>query len=197
LAPRDLSVALITWSPTPGGRGSMSTAGKVLVVLVLLTSLAWLVLASGVAQLNTNGNTRLHELTEQIEKLQTDFKHSQDEIVAVRDQTSSIQESNDRDRTVLRARQSDLEKARSKIIEYMTRVQYQLATVKDTIEKAKTTLQHRIEEQASEQQALVQAKSEVEDLKSKNGELLSQLSTLRQNFETVYRSNIESLGKTH
>ena len=175
----------------------MSTAGKVLIVLVLLTSLVWLVLASGVAQLNTNGNTRLHELTEQIEKLQTDFKQSQDEIVAVRDQTSSIQENVDRQITVLRARQSDLEKARSKIIEYMTRVQYQLATLKDTIEKAKTTLQHRIEEQASEQQALVQAKSEVEDLKSKNGELLSQLSTLRQNFETVYRSNIESLGKTH
>jgi chromosome segregation ATPase len=175
----------------------MSTAGKVLIVLVLLASLVWLVLASGVAQLNTNGNTRLHELTVQIDKLQTDFKRSQDEIVAVRDQTSSIQENVDRQITVLRARQSDLEKARSKIIEYMTRVQYQLATVKDTIEKAKTTLQHRIEEQASEQQALVQAKSEVEDLKAKNGELLSQLSTLRQNFETVYRSNIESLGKTH
>ena len=175
----------------------MSTAGKVLIVLVLLTSLVWLVLASGVAQLNTNGNTRLHELTVQIDKLQTDFKQSQDEIVAVRDQTSTIQENVDRQITVLRARQSDLEKARSKIIEYMTRVQYQLATVKDTIEKAKTTLQHRIEEQASEQQALVQAKSEVEDLKAKNGELLSQLSTLRQNFETVYRSNIESLGKTH
>ena len=175
----------------------MSTAGKVLIVLVLLASLVWLVLASGVAQLNTNGNTRLHELTVQIDKLQTDFKQSQDEIVAVRDQTSSIQENVDRQITVLRARQSDLEKARSKIIEYMTRVQYQLATVKDTIEKAKMTLQHRIEEQASEQQALVQAKSEVEDLKAKNGELLSQLSTLRQNFETVYRSNIESLGKTH
>ena len=175
----------------------MSTAGKVLIVLVLLTSLVWLVLASGVAQLNTNGNTRLHELTVQIDKLQTDFKQSQDEIVAVRDQTSTIQENVDRQITVLRARQSDLEKARSKIIEYMTRVQYQLATVKDTIEKAKTTLQHRIDEQASEQQALVQAKSEVEDLKAKNGELLSQLSTLRQNFETVYRSNIESLGKTH
>jgi chromosome segregation ATPase len=175
----------------------MSTAGKVLIVLVLLTSLVWLVLASGVAQLNTNGNTRLHELTVQIDKLQTDFKQSQDEIVAVRDQTSTIQENVDRQITVLRARQSDLEKARSKIIEYMTRVQYQLATVKDTIEKAKSTLQHRIDEQASEQQALVQAKSEVEDLKAKNGELLSQLSTLRQNFETVYRSNIESLGKTH
>jgi chromosome segregation ATPase len=175
----------------------MSTAGKVLIVLVLLTSLVWLVLASGVAQLNTNGNTKLHDLTVQIEKLQTDFKQTQDEIVAVRDQTSSIQENVDRQITVLRARQSDLEKARSQILEYMTRVQYQLATVKDTIEKAKTTLQNRIDEHASEQQALVKAKSEVEDLKSKNGELLSQLTTLRKDFETVYHSNIESLGKTH
>jgi chromosome segregation ATPase len=175
----------------------MSTAGKVLIVLVLLTSLVWLVLASGVAQLNTNGNTKLHDLIVEIEKLQTDVKQTQDEIVAVRDESSSIQESVDRERTVLRARQSDLEKARSQILEYMTRVQYQLATVKDTIEKAKTTLQHRNDEHASEQQALVQAKSEVEDLKAKNGELLSQLTTLRKNFETVYHSNIESLGKTN
>jgi chromosome segregation ATPase len=175
----------------------MSTAGKVLVVLVLLTSLVWIVLASGVAQLNTNGNTRLHSLVEQIEKLQTDLKQTQDEIVSVRDQTSSIQESVDREVTVLRARQSDLEKTRSQKLDSMTRVQYQLATLKDTIEKAKTTLQNRIDEQASEQQALVQARSEVEDLKAKNGELLSQLSTLRKNFTDVYHSNIETLGKTH
>ena len=95
----------------------MSTAGKVLVVLVLLTSLVWIVLASGVAQLNTNGNTRLHELTEQIEKLQTDFKQTQDEIASLRDQTSSIQEDVDREVTVLRAHQSDVEKARSQIQE--------------------------------------------------------------------------------
>ena len=175
----------------------MSTAGKVLVILVLLTSVAWIVLASGVAQLNTNGNTRLHDLTVQIDKLQTGFKQTHDEIVSLRDQTSSIQEDVDRQIAVLRARQSDVERARSQIQESLSRVQYQLATVKETIEKAKTALQHRIEEQASEQQALAQAKSEVEDLKAKNGELLSQLSTLRKNFETVYHSNVESLGKTH
>jgi chromosome segregation ATPase len=174
----------------------MSTAGKVLVVLVLLTSLVWIVLASGVAQLNTNGNTRLHDLAVQIEKLQNDFKQTQDETVSLRDQTSSIQENVDREVTVLRARQSDLEKDRSQNQERLSRVQYQLATVKETIEKAKTALQHRIEEQASEQQALAQAKSEVEDLKAKNGELLSELSTLRKNFETVYHSNVEALGKT-
>jgi chromosome segregation ATPase len=175
----------------------MSTAGKVLVVLVLLTSLVWIVLASGVAQLNTNGNTRLHDLAVQVEKLQTDFKQTQDEIASLRDQTSSIQEDVDREVTVLRAHQSDVEKARSQIQEMLARVQYQLATVKETIEKAKTALNDRIAEQASEQQALAQAKSEVEDLKGKNGELLSQLSTLRKNFESVYHSNVESLGKTH
>ena len=34
----------------------MSTAGKVLVVLVTLTTLVWMILAAGVAQLNRNGN---------------------------------------------------------------------------------------------------------------------------------------------
>ena len=36
----------------PGGRGLMSTAGKVLVVLVMLFALVWMILAGGVAQLN-------------------------------------------------------------------------------------------------------------------------------------------------
>ena len=36
----------------------MSTAGKVLVVLVMLTAIVCLILAGGVAQLNRNGNQR-------------------------------------------------------------------------------------------------------------------------------------------
>ena len=34
----------------------MSTAGKVLVVLILLASLVWMMLTAGVDQLNRNGN---------------------------------------------------------------------------------------------------------------------------------------------
>jgi hypothetical protein len=37
----------------------MSTAGKVLIVLVMLTSLGWIILSAGVSQLNANGNKRL------------------------------------------------------------------------------------------------------------------------------------------
>ena len=36
------TAALLTRFLTPGGRGPMSTAGKVLVVLVMLASLVWI-----------------------------------------------------------------------------------------------------------------------------------------------------------
>ena len=87
----------------------------------MLTSLVWMVLSAGVAQLNTNGNKRLHDLTEEVEKLQDDVKQTQDDIVSLHDQTSSVQESIDREFTVLRARQSDVEKARSQIRESLSR----------------------------------------------------------------------------
>ena len=39
----------------------MSTAGKVLIVLVMLMTFVWIVLAAGVSRLNTNANKRLHD----------------------------------------------------------------------------------------------------------------------------------------
>ena len=45
-----------------GRRDLMSTAGKVLVVLIMLASLVWMVLMAGVAQLNRTGNKTLQEL---------------------------------------------------------------------------------------------------------------------------------------
>ena len=62
----------------------MSTAGKVLAVLVMLMSLVWMILSAGVSQLNTNGNKKLHDLAEQIAKLQDDVEQAQDDIVALK-----------------------------------------------------------------------------------------------------------------
>jgi chromosome segregation ATPase len=174
----------------------MSTAGKVLIVLILLASLVWIILSAGVAQLNTNGNTRLHELTEQIGKLQDEFKQTQDEIVSLRDQTSSIQENIDREFAVLRSRQSDVEKARSQIQETLSRVQYQLAILQETIDRAKTALQNRNLEHQAEEQALAQSRSDVKELMDGSRQLASRLSALRKEFESTYHANIELLGKT-
>jgi peptidoglycan hydrolase CwlO-like protein len=180
----------------PGLESPMSTAGKVLAVLVLITTLVWIILSAGVAQLNSNGNKRLHDLTQEVEKLQETIKQTQDDIVSLRTQTSAVEESADREFIVLRAKQSDIEKARSQILDIRARVEYQLAILQDTIEKAKTALQNRNLEQQSEEQVLAQARSEVKDLMDQSGALMSQLGSLRKDFQTIYHTNVESLGKT-
>lgn len=173
----------------------MSTAGKVLVVLFLLTSLIWVVLTAGVAQLNTNGNTKLHELTRDVEKLQGDVEQTHHDVVSLLDQTAQVQEQVDREFALLRTRQSDVEKARSQIQETLSRAQYQLATVEETVKSAQTALEHRKTEEQEETKALAQAKSEVQDLMARSTELMDRLTTLRKDFKTTFAANIEMLGK--
>ena len=153
----------------------MSTAGKVLAVLVMLMSLVWMILSAGVSQLNTNGNKKLHDLAEQVEKLQEDVEKAQDDIVALKSSASSVQEQLDHEVTVLHARQSDHEKDRSQIRESLARWQYQLATVQETIDRAKAALQHRIEEHQTGEQVLAKSKSDVKELMDRSGELMTQL----------------------
>ena len=68
----------------------MSTAGKVLIVLVMLVIVVWIVLAAGVSQLNTNGNTKLHDLQTQVEKLEGDVAKTQADVVSLIDSTSQV-----------------------------------------------------------------------------------------------------------
>ena len=174
----------------------MSTAGKVLAVFVMLMSLVWMILSAGVSQLNTNGNQKLHDLAEQVEKLQDDMTKAQDDIVALKSSAASEQEKRDHEVTVLHARQSDHEKDRSQIRESLSRWQYELATVQETIDRAKSALQHRVDEHQTSEQVLAKSKSDVKELMDRSGELMNQLLALRKEFQSTYHSNIESLGKT-
>jgi uncharacterized phage infection (PIP) family protein YhgE len=189
--------ARLTRSPTPGGRALMSTAGKVLVVLVTLTTLVWMILASGVGQLNRNGNNRLHELNVQLAKAQDDLKQTQNDIVAFRDETSSIQEKVDRDIILLEARLADVQKVRSQIIDGLERLKYQLATVTEAIKGAQTALEHRNTERQAEEKALADTKAEVQSLMAESSQLANRLSDLRQTFRTTYKANVEMVGKSH
>jgi chromosome segregation ATPase len=174
----------------------MSTAGKVLAVLLMLMSLVWMILSAGVSQLNTNGNKKLHDLAEQVEKLQDDVEKAHDDVVALKSSAATIQEQLDHEIAMLYARQSDHEKDRSQIRESLARWQYQLATVQETIDRAKSALQHRTEEQQTGEQVLAKSKSDVKELMDRSGELMSQLDGLRKEFQATYHANIESLGKT-
>jgi len=173
----------------------MSTAGKVLVVFIVLATLVWLILMGGVAQLNRNGNQALQKLDQDLEKMQADLEETQRQIATLRDQTTATQEEFDRQITALRDQQAELEKARSQIVETLTRVQYQLAIVEDTIKGARTSLEHRNAEHQGEEKAMTDLRGEVKDLKTRNDQLLARLQTLRGQFQQTYHTNLDMISK--
>jgi len=178
-----------------GGRSSMSTAGKVLAVLVMLMTLVWMILSAGVDQLNTNFNRKIHDLNVQVEKLDGDVDQARTDLEGLKSSASSLQEALDHELLVLNARESDLEKDRSQIKESLSHWQFQLETANETIERAKTGLQHRTEEHESSQQLLAKSKADVKELMDRCGELSDQLLALRKEFTATYSANVESLGK--
>ena len=173
----------------------MSTAGKVLVVLIMLASLVWMLLTAGVTQLNRNGNQALIELTNKVSKLQEDVKSTQDEIVGVKNQTTVLQEQMDRDLEVIQARQSDVQRATSSVREILSRVQYELANVQQTVQEAEQERTHRAEEKAAEEKGLADARQEVVSLKAKDRELTDRLVNLRSQFTTTRKANLDLVGK--
>lgn len=173
----------------------MSTAGKVLSVLVMLVLVVWIVLAAGVARLNTNGNDALHKLTEQVEKLRVDVEKTQGDVTALRDQTGTIQAKVHRDLTVLQDRYTELKTAHSQITESFNRYTYQLGTVNEAVKSADELRQHRIGERDAEQKVLDDTRSEVKTLVADSSQLMNRLDTLRKTFQQTYQKNLASLGK--
>jgi peptidoglycan hydrolase CwlO-like protein len=173
----------------------MSTAGKVLVVLVMLASIACLILAGGVAQLNANANKRLLDLSNELAKAREDIEAARREAMATRDETTETQERIDRQVATLRARQNDLERSRSQIVENLTRLQYDLGTVNATIDGANTSKTSHGAEFEADDRALAELRGRVQALKDNNAQLMDRLKSLRQQFQDTYHKNVEMLGK--
>jgi peptidoglycan hydrolase CwlO-like protein len=173
----------------------MSTAGKVLAVLVMLVIVVWVILAAGVARLNTNANTKLHNLQVEVGRLDEEVTKTQAEVASLTDSTSEVRTQIDLTFAVLRARQTDVDQARSQILETLLSLQFQLATAQDTVKSAQTALDNRNAEVQSETKALAMGRSNVKDLITDTDQLRERLAALRKDFQTTYRSNLEILGK--
>jgi len=173
----------------------MSTAGKVLVVLIMLASLVWMALMAGVTQLNRNGNQALNSLDDKVVQLTDDVQTTRAKIVEIKDQTSVLQEQMDKDLTVIRSRQLDVERVNSNIKEILARVQYQLATLGETVKNAEGAAKQRADEKVAEQKALADAKADVESLKGQNQELTNRLTGLRNEFKATLKTNASLVGQ--
>ena len=173
----------------------MSTAGKVLVVFVMIGAIVWLILASGVAQFHYNANEQLDKLSKQLEEVRTNLQDTRSEIASLHDQTASAQEELDRQITTFRAQIADLEKGRSQVLESLTRVKYQKEIVDGTVNAAKSQFEHRTAEHQAEEKAMADLRDEVQNLKSQNGQLMARLQTLRQQYQDTYHKNLDLIHK--
>ena len=173
----------------------MSTAGKVLVVLIMLVAIGCLILAGGVGQLNYNANQKLQQLTVEVEKTQKDLEETRLDIMKYRDETSVTQEKIDREVAALLSQQTDLERTRSQITDMLNRAQYDLSVVKGTIADAQDSLQARITELDAETKAMADLRRNVQLLKERNAQSMNRLESLRKQFQKTHQANVEMLGK--
>jgi chromosome segregation ATPase len=167
----------------------MPTPGKVLVVLVMLLAPVWVILVSAVAQLNMSGGEQVGKLKQQVESLEKQVSDARRQVVALKDQITLAQVAMDEDLAVIRARQADLQKARSETIEMATRAKLQVASTQEAAKQAEATRDLRTTEKMQEIAAKEAAEKEVEALKQAHAESVEQLDKLRSEFKATIDSN--------
>lgn len=172
----------------------MSTAGKVLVVLIMLVAIGCMLLGGGVAQLNHNANERLEKLSEDLEKTQASLETTKKDIINYRDQTTIAQEKIDREIAALQAQQADLERTRTQVSDTLSRLQYDLSTVNGTIAAAKESLRIRVAEFDADTKAMEDLRRGVQALRADNAQLMARLASLRKQFQDTHHKNLETVS---
>jgi len=167
----------------------MSTAGKVLVVLVLLLLPVWIILVSTVATLNMEWTQALAKQTTQVATLEGDVAKNTQAIADLQAKISLEQVTSEAEQTVLRARVADVERAKAEAIEIQTGVKVQLAMLQNAVAKAQVARKDRDQEQQNETAGLAAARMTVDELKAANSELLNELTQLRDEFKSLLESN--------
>ena len=167
----------------------MSTAGKVLAVLIMLMAVVWVFLTAAATQLNRNGAKAVEDVKNQVAKLEAEVNTAELDLQKTKDEWNQDQAATQNALTVLGARQSDVEKTRSAWQEILTRVTIQLANAESTVKASEVNRDQRVADKKSETEALAKAKADVEQLKADRSELMARLTELRDKFKTTLDEN--------
>jgi chromosome segregation ATPase len=173
----------------------MSTAGKVLVVLVLLVAPVWIVMVSTVAQLNKNAGAALAGLEKTVANLETEVATMTKNVVSLKDQISLEQEAMNQQLAASRARQAGLQKLRSEWSEISSREANQVAAMQEAAKRAEATRDLRAAERVQEAAAKQAAEAEVEKLQQEHAQLTEQLDKLRGEFKATVDENRKLMAR--
>ncbi|MHC5542181.1 hypothetical protein ACYOEI_28500 [Singulisphaera rosea] len=167
----------------------MSTAGKVLVVLVLLVLPIWIILVASVANLNTEWTMALKKLEGNIKTLEKQVADNEAMSHGLKDQIALAQSTAETNHVVIRSKLAEIERARAETTQIKTAVDVQLDTLKAALASAESTREHRKTEAQEEEKAKGAALADVERLKGETNQLMDQLSKLREEFKSTLDAN--------
>lgn len=167
----------------------MSTLGKVLVALIALPLLAWLWLASGIAELNRNWGKRIVEVDGQIAQAKADILTTRGDITAYKNRIDLAQRERDERLTTLRGLVSQLYKAESYSKETLERFSLQRTGLEQDAAAAQRRLDGRVQELADTKKAVSDAQTELAQLKEDNSRDRGQLEMLRMQFRSTLEEN--------
>jgi chromosome segregation ATPase len=173
----------------------MSTAGKVLVVIVMLAILGWVILASLVTERNKNWGREMQRLSVEVDKLDVELAKLRSELDQRVADVSSRQRESNNELTVLRVRLNDVQKLETTTLESLTRAQFQVQSVQSAATSAQNDLDRRKAEEAETGKLLAAGRSKVDQLKEAVGAQLAELAKLRQSFKSLLSQNKEMLGR--
>ncbi len=168
----------------------MSTAGKVLTVLSVLLMLVWIMLISGVAQLNTDSAKRVADLRTKAEGLRADVVKAQEDAVDAHGAIVKEQEDKDRELAHVRIRESRAEVQLTETRELLARTQFLVEKAAGALAAAKEDLNLRNQEKADLEKAKADGTALVDKLRGENAERLDQLGKLRDEFQRARQQNV-------
>ncbi|HEU5117537.1 MAG TPA: hypothetical protein VFT74_12910 [Isosphaeraceae bacterium] len=173
----------------------MSTAGKVLSVLVALSILGAIFLSAQVAQLNRNWGQKLDQVKADLVKAQDAIPPVIVEIRQLKDQIVLIQLEKDDQLTRLRSTLSRLQKADSDTKETLDRYNIQLATADQQMQQAKLFLETAKRERAETQQEYARTLAELNQLADQNAQMLAELERLRSSLVATLQESQSDVRK--
>lgn len=167
----------------------MSTVGKVLIVLVALSLLGWIFLASLVAEHHANWTKRLNDVKAEVAAVQAELPPLSEAIDRNKAETTLMQVGLDRLRRNFRAELSLAQKAETETKEALSRFQIQLDQVKKQIVAAKQREAIRTQEVADLNEAIKKEQALVQEMIAKNKTSREELFALRKTFMNTLAEN--------
>lgn len=173
----------------------MSTAGKVLSVVVTLALVLWIILAASVATLNTNGAKAVAANAETLANLETQLRETTVGLDRLRASVAAEQAVTSQEVTTIRIHLAETERRLADVRESLERVKLQVAIAEDAAQVAQANRDNRLEVRSQIQQELATNQSIVERLRGEDAELRQQRTELLDKLGSLLAENRELKGR--